>query len=98
MPRIAALAFAAVLPGFAAPAQPADPPRPVKSRVESVGAEVEVLVLDAAGKPVAGLGKADLKLFVNGRETPIDYLEAPAVVGTSPVGAAAQGAERAVQP
>ena len=98
MPRTTALAFVALLPGFSSPAQPADPPRPVKSRVESVGAEVEVLVLDAAGKPVAGLGKADLKLFVNGRETPIDYLEAPAVVGTSPVGAAAGAAPAPARP
>ena len=73
MPRPAAFALAAaLLPGLSVLAQQADPARPVKTQVESVGAEVEVLVLDAKGKPVSGLGRADLKLFVNGRETPID--------------------------
>jgi len=52
---------------------------PVRSSVEAVAAEVEVLILDAKGKPVTGLTKADLRLFVNGKETPIDYLEPPAV-------------------
>ncbi len=78
MPRHAAFALAsALLPALAALGQQADPARPVKTQVESVGAEVEVLVLDAKGKLVSGLGKTDMRLFVNGKETPIDYLEAP---------------------
>src|SRR5512140_1628370 len=96
MPRPAAFALAvALLPGVPGLAQQADPSRPVKSKVESVGAEVEVLVLDAKGKPVEGLGKGDLKLFVNGRETPIDYLEAPP---TSPAAAVVPSATPAMAP
>jgi VWFA-related protein len=68
---------AAALAALPVLAQDAPKARPVKSQVESVAADVEVLVLDAKGKPVPGLAKADFKLFVNGKETPIDYLEAP---------------------
>jgi len=80
MQRTLTFTLAAVL-GFS-PAVPAsaqsDAPRPVRSSVEAVAADVEVLVLDSKGKPVEGLAKGDFKLFVNGKETPIDWLEAPA--------------------
>lgn len=58
-------------------AQAPDASRSVKGSVESVAAEVEVLVLDGKNKPVAGLTRGDFRLFVNGKETLIDYLEAP---------------------
>ena len=68
----AVLAFAPAVPASAQ----SDAPGSIKSSVEAVAADVEVLVLDSKGKPVEGLGKADFKLFVNGKETPIDWLEA----------------------
>lgn len=76
MKKTTAAALALLL---AAPlqAQAPDASRPVKGSVETVAAEVEVLVLDGKDKPVAGLARGDFRLFVNGRETPIDYLEAP---------------------
>ncbi|MEO8054440.1 MAG: VWA domain-containing protein [Acidobacteriota bacterium] len=81
MQRTLTFTLATVLAFF--PAVPAsaqsDAPRPVKSSVEAVAADVEVLVLDAKGKPVQGLAKGDFKLFVNGKETAIDWIEAPAV-------------------
>ena len=80
MQRTLTFTLAAVLafsPAVPASAQ-SDAPRSVKSSVEAVAADVEVLVLDSKGKPVQGLAKGDFKLFVNGKETPIDWLEAPA--------------------
>src|SRR5512135_665332 len=74
----------ALAPAVPASAQ-ADAAHPVRSSVEAVAADVEVLVLDSKGKPVEGLGKGDFRLFVNGKETPIDWLEAPpAPAGTAP--------------
>ncbi len=85
-------AVLALAPSVLASAQ-ADAVHPVRSSVEAVAADVEVLVLDSKGKPVEGLGKGDFKLFVNGKETPIDWLEAPApspgAASTSPAPAAA---------
>ena len=46
--------------------------QPVKTSVDTVAAELDVLVLDAKGKPVEGLMPGDFRLLVNGRETPID--------------------------
>jgi VWFA-related protein len=51
--------------------------RPVKGFVEAVAAEVEVLILDSKGVPVEGLTKNDFKLLVNGKEMPLDWIEAP---------------------
>ena len=89
----AVLAFSPAVPASAQ----SDAPRPVKSSVEAVAADVEVLVLDSKGKPVEGLAKGDFRLFVNGKETPIDWLEAPAASAPaapgSPVAPAAPAAE-----
>lgn len=78
-PSIKKTAAAALTLLLASPvqAQAPDATRPVKGSVETVAAEVEVLVLDKKGTPVDGLTKNDFKLFVNGRETPIDWFEAP---------------------
>src|SRR5512140_3896204 len=84
----AVLAFAPVVPISAQ----ADAPRPVRSSVEAVAADVEVLVLDSKGKPVEGLAKGDFKLFVNGKETPIDWLEAPAPIAAAATPGAASAA------
>ena len=86
-----------------APAVPAsaqaDAAHPVRSSVEAVAADVEVLVLDSKGKPVEGLGKGDFRLFVNGKETPIDWLEAPpAPAGAAPAASPATPAAQAVPP
>lgn len=97
MQRTLTFTLAAVLafsPAVPASAQ-SDAPRSVKSSVEAVAADVEVLVLDSKGKPVQGLAKGDFKLFVNGKETPIDWLEAPAVPAAAPVSAAASSAPAA---
>jgi VWFA-related protein len=75
-------------PAVLAAAQ-SDAPRTVKSSVESLAADVEVLVLDSKGHPVEGLAKSDFRLLVNGKETPIDWLEAPA--GSAPLAAPASG-------
>lgn len=64
-------------------AQALDASRPVKSSVEAVAAEVEVLVLDSKGVPVEGLTKDDFHLFVNGKEMPLDWFEAPPAPGAS---------------
>ncbi len=53
--------------------------QPVRSSVDAVAAEVEVLVLDSKGKPVEGLTRSDFRLLVDGKETPIDWLEGPKV-------------------
>jgi VWFA-related protein len=87
----AVLAFAPAVPASAQ----SDAPRSVKSSVEAVAADVEVLVLDSKGKPVEGLAKADFKLYVNGKETPIDWLEAPAPSGAAAPRAAAAAAAAA---
>lgn len=71
---VAALGLLLVAP---VQAQVPDSTQPVKSSVEAVAAEVEVLVLDSKGVPVEGLAKSDFKLFVNGKETPLDFFEAP---------------------
>ncbi len=64
-------------------AQSPDASRPVKGSVEAVAAEVEVLVVDKKGTPVEGLTKNDFKLFVNGKEMPLDWFEAPPAPGAS---------------
>jgi VWFA-related protein len=96
MKRLLTSALTAVL--ALAPSAPAsaqsDTPRPVRSSVETVAAEVEVLVLDSKGRPVEGLGKGDFRLFVNGKETPIDWLEAPAP-GAAPASPASAPAPEA---
>lgn len=74
-----AVAALALLFATSVRAQAPDASRSVKGSVESVAGEVEVLVLDRKDKPVAGLARGDFRLFVNGRETPVDYLEAPSV-------------------
>ncbi|HEX5855047.1 MAG TPA: hypothetical protein VFZ57_05460, partial [Thermoanaerobaculia bacterium] len=76
----AALAFLLTAP---VRAQAPDTGRPVKGSVEAVAAEVEVLVLDSKGVPVEGLTKSDFKLFVNGKEMPLDWFEAPPAAGAS---------------
>lgn len=58
-------------------AETPDAARAVKVAVETVAAEVEVLVVDRNGAPVDGLTKDDFRLFVNGKETPLDWLEPP---------------------
>ena len=95
MQRTLTFTLAAVLvfsPAVPASAQ-SDAPRSVKSSVEAVAADVEVLVLDSKGKPVEGLAKGDFKLFVNGKETPIDWLEAPAA--SAPAASGSSGAPAA---
>jgi VWFA-related protein len=98
MQRTLTFTLAAVLafsPAVPASAQ-SDAPRSVRSSVEAVAADVEVLVLDSKGKPVEGLAKGDFKLFVNGKETPIDWLEAPAAsVPAAPASSAAPAAPAA---
>ena len=84
----AVLAFSPAVPASAQ----SDAPQPVRSSVEAVAADVEVLVLDSKGKPVEGLAKGDFKLFVNGKETPIDWLEAPAAPSSASASAAAASA------
>ena len=64
-------------------AQTPDASRPVKGSVETIAAEVEVLVVDKKGAPVDGLTRDDFKLFVNGKETPLDWFEAPPTPGAS---------------
>ena len=91
MKRIATFALSAILAGtLQAPAvAQVDASRPVKSSVEAVAAEVEVLVLDSKGVPVEGLTKGDFRLFVNGKETPLDWFETPpAAVAPAPAPAA----------
>ncbi len=91
-------AVLALAPAVPASAQ-ADAAHPVRSSVEAVAADVEVLVLDSKGKPVEGLGKGDFRLFVNGKETPVDWLEAPpAPAGTAPAAPAATEAAPAAPP
>ncbi len=70
---------------LAAPVQAQTPnaPRPVKGSVEAVAAEVEVLVVDRKGTPVDGLTRDDFRLFVNGKEMPLDWFEAPPAPGAS---------------
>jgi len=69
-------------------AQVPDAARPVKGSVEAVAAEVEVLILDSKGVPVEGLTKNDFKLFVNGKEMPLDWFEAPPAAGAPTMAAA----------
>lgn len=64
-------------------AQAPDVTRSVKGSVEAVAAEVEVLVLDSKGVPVEGLTRNDFKLFVNGKEMPLDWFDAPLPAGAS---------------
>ena len=92
MQRSISLALiAASLAGPAALGQQAAPVRPVKSQVESVAAEIEVLVLDSKGKAAEGLARSDFKLFVNGKESPIDYLEPPLGPARPPASTSASG-------
>jgi VWFA-related protein len=81
-------------------AQTPDAPRPVKVSVEAVAAEVEVLVVDKKGMPVDGLTRDDFKLFVNGKEMPLDWFEAPPAGGVAaPMApAAAPGSAAAAPP
>ena len=73
--------------------------QPVKTSVDTVAAELDVLVLDAKGKPVEGLMRGDFRLLVNGRETPIDWLEAPQGAPVSaPTGGSAAPASPATAP
>jgi len=79
-------------------AQTPDASHPVKGSVEAVAAEVEVLVIDKKGAPVNGLTKNDFKLFVNGKEMPLDWFEAPPAAGapaTAPVPASPAAASSA---
>lgn len=64
-------------------AQTPDSSRPMKGSVEAVAAEVEVLVVDKKGAPVDGLTKNDFKLFVNGKEMPLDWFEASPAAAAS---------------
>ncbi|HEY3348499.1 MAG TPA: VWA domain-containing protein [Thermoanaerobaculia bacterium] len=89
----AVLAFSPAVPASAQP----EAPRSVKSSVEAVAADVEVLVLDSKGKPVEGLAKGDFRLFVNGKETPIDWLEAPAAPAPAAPGSSAAPAAPAAE-
>lgn len=89
-------AFLALLCADFLTAQAPDASRPVKTSVEAVAAEIEVLVLDAKGIPIEGLSKDDFKLFVNGRETALDFFEAPPALRAPGAGPpAAAGAEAA---
>jgi VWFA-related protein len=79
-------------------AQVPEAARPVKGSVEAVAAEVEVLVLDSKGVPVEGLTKTDFKLFVNGKEMPLDWLEAPSTSASPAPAAPAPAAQAAAAP
>ncbi len=88
----------ALLLAASAQAQAPDSSRPVKGAVEAIAAEVEVLVVDRKGTPVDGLAKSDFRLFVNGKETPLDFFEAPPPAGppsTSAPSASSAAATRA---
>jgi VWFA-related protein len=76
-------------------AQAPDASRPVQTSVETVAAEIEVLILDAKGIPIEGLTKDDFKLFVNGKETPIDFFEAPPAIRAPEAGPPAANATEA---
>ena len=77
------VAALALLLAASVQAQTPDAPRPVKGSVETVAAEVEVLVVDKKGTPVDGLTRDDFRLFVNGKEMPLDWFEAPPAPGAS---------------
>ena len=49
----------------------------VKSKTEVRAAEIDVLVLDRHGDPVVDLAREEFRLFVDGKEKPIDWIEAP---------------------
>ncbi len=77
------VAALALLLAASVQAQTPDAPRPVKGSVETVAAEVEVLVVDKKGTSVDGLTRDDFRLFVNGKEMPLDWFEAPPAPGAS---------------
>lgn len=97
MKTTAAAALALLL---AAPvqAQTPDAPRPVKGSVEAVAAEVEVLVVDRKGTPVDGLTREDFRLFVNGKEMPLDWFEAPPAQAASATASVPAAPETAAAP
>lgn len=99
MKRTASLALTALLAG--SPAAPAlaqtDGSRPVRSTVETVAAEIDVLVLDSKGTPVEGLAREDFGLLVDGKERPIDWLEGPPG-SVAPASSLAPGAGSATLP
>jgi VWFA-related protein len=75
------VALAGAIAALAADAPAGDPPeRPVKSdlseHVEVRLVTTDVLVLDAENRTVPGLGKEAFRLFVDGKDTPIDTLDA----------------------
>lgn len=96
MKRAAATSVAFLL-AWPVTAQAPEPSLPVKSSVEAVAAEIEVLVLDSKGRPVEDLSRGDFRLLVNDRETTIDWLEAPPAA-TMPAQAAPASALAAQTP
>src|SRR5262245_53998853 len=81
-PRLVALA-AAVFASATLLAQPAEPAPPAESSVDVPGVfseiidvrvvNIEVVVADAEGKRVSGLGRGDFRVRVDGVERPIDF-------------------------
>jgi len=106
--RATALAASLLALPAAAPAQrresaPADPPT-FADRLEVEIVNLDVVVTDAAGKPVEGLGREDFELRVDGEPTPIANFyavgpEEPAAAPAPDQGAAPAGApETAASP
>lgn len=80
---------AGALGGFTAAQEPEPKAGEVKAAVEVSIVAVDVLVLDAKGRPVPGLTAADFEVKVDGKPRPLEYVEAgrpaPAVgPGASP--------------
>lgn len=68
----------------AAPPIATQTPTLVDDRVDVRVVNVDVVVLDKKGQPVADLGREDFALFEDGRPVEIDYFTPPAARSTSP--------------
>lgn len=84
---------AAVLAAAASEAQ-----QPVQEQVHVTVVEVTVHATDRTGEPVRGLGPRDLRLFVDGRDVPIESFEWVSNEAAAPAGEAAGPAEAAARP
>ncbi len=102
LPLAASLALVALVSSAAAqPPPPAPPPSTSPSFSEAIDVDVvgiEVFVNDRAGRPVAGLGRDDFELTVDGRVVPlVNFYAASTSAGTKP-GKQQTPAGAAVQP
>lgn len=73
LPALAAAALLTALATAAGAAPPAEEPEQFGETLDVVVVQVEVVVTDRQGRRVGGLGRADFRLLVEGRETEIEY-------------------------